>query len=194
MRIDVHQHLLSSALGIESLPAAEARPLLDAHHDDLAALRADRFGGWGALALEAPEPDEVDALLARGLVGVSLPATALATPAGWERLAPLLERLERRDAPLFVHPGPVAGPPRPATPAWWPALTDYVAQMNAAWHGFLHVGRAAHPQLRVVFALLAGGAPLHGERLAARGGPAARAHDAGSSTTPPRTARARSTR
>jgi hypothetical protein len=31
--------------------------------------------------------------------------------------------------------------------------------------------------LRVVFAMLAGGAPLHLERLAARGGPAARAFD-----------------
>ena len=32
-------------------------------------------------------------------------------------------------------------------------------------------GRPQHPNLRVVFAMLAGGAPLHGERLAARGGP-----------------------
>jgi hypothetical protein len=31
--------------------------------------------------------------------------------------------------------------------------------------------RRAHPALRVVFAMLAGGAPLLGERLLARGGP-----------------------
>jgi hypothetical protein len=31
--------------------------------------------------------------------------------------------------------------------------------------------RRRHPLLRVVFAMLAGGAPLHDERLAARGGP-----------------------
>ncbi len=171
--------LLSSALGIESLSDDEARPLLDAYHDDLAELGSERFGGWGAVPLAEPEPDDVDAVAARGLQGVSLPATALATPAGWERLAPLLARAEHHDLPVFVHPGPVAGPPLPGVPAWWPALTDYVAQMNAAWHGFLLAGRPSHPRLRVVFALLAGGAPLHTERLAARGGPAARAHDTG---------------
>ena len=39
------------------------------------------------------------------------------------------------------------------------------------------MGRAAHPRLRVLFAALAGLAPLHAERLAARGGPADAAHD-----------------
>ena len=43
--------------------------------------------------------------------------------------------------------------------------------MNTAWHAFAAFGRPQHPELRVVFAMLAGGAPLHGERLAARGGP-----------------------
>jgi predicted TIM-barrel fold metal-dependent hydrolase len=171
--------LLSSALGIESLPAEEAQPLLDAYHEGLAELPSERFGGWGAVRLDAPDPDDVDALLERGLAGISLPATALATPASFARLAPLLERIERHDAPLFVHPGPVPAPAVADTPPWWPALTDYVAQMHAAWHAFLHAGRPAHPRLRVVFALLAGGAPLHTERLAARGGPAARAHDPG---------------
>ena len=57
-----------------------------------------------------------------------------------------------------------------ATPAWWPALTDYVTQMQVAWHAFAVWGRAAHPRLRVCFALLAGLAPLQRERLVARGG------------------------
>jgi hypothetical protein len=57
-------------------------------------------------------------------------------------------------------------------PAWWPALTDYVAVMQAAWHAFAAWGRPAHPRLRVCFAMLAGLAPLHRERLVARGGPA----------------------
>ena len=38
-------------------------------------------------------------------------------------------------------------------------------------------GRAAHPELKVVWAMLAGCAPLHAERLGARGGPAAAVHD-----------------
>jgi hypothetical protein len=44
--------------------------------------------------------------------------------------------------------------------------------MHAAWHAFLAWGRAEHPELTIVWAMLAGGAPLHAERLAARGGPA----------------------
>ncbi|HET6447767.1 MAG TPA: amidohydrolase family protein [Conexibacter sp.] len=161
---------LSGVLGIETLPVEEAIPLLEAHRHSVEALPS-RFGAWGAVQLEEPDPDDVDALLTHGSVGLSLPATALATPAALERVAPLLARLERHDAPLFVHPGPVAAPGGRSLPSWWPALTDYVAQLQAAWLAFVHVGRRAHPRLRVLFAMLAGGAPLHVERLAARGGP-----------------------
>jgi predicted TIM-barrel fold metal-dependent hydrolase len=173
-RIDQALVALSSALGIESLPADEAAPLIEAHHEGVAAL-PDRFGGWGAVGLAEPDPSAVDAALDRGCVGISLPAAALADPAGLDRVGPLLERLERRGAPLFVHPGPVvsrAADEAAALPAWWPALTDYVAQMQAAWFAFLDAGRAAHPRLRVLFAMLAGGAPLQRERYAARAGAA----------------------
>ena len=162
---------LSAALGIETLPGEEAQPLLAAHHQGLDSLPVD-FAGWGAVQLEAPDPGEVDAAIARGCVGISLPATALADPASLERIGPLLGRLELHDAPLFVHPGPVAaaGPAAASLPGWWLALTDYVAQMQAAWFAFLHAGRRAHPRLRILFAMLAGGAPLHLERYAARSG------------------------
>jgi hypothetical protein len=168
---------LSTALGIESLPDDEALPLIEAHHRGLEGLPVE-FGGWGAapLATSQPDPTSVDAALDRGCVGITLPATALADPASVERLAPLLERLERRDAPLFVHPGPVfdasaaRSPTGARLPHWWPALTDYVAQMQAAWFAFLHAGRPAHPRLRVLFAMLAGGAPLQLERYTARRG------------------------
>ena len=53
-------------------------PLLEAHHLGIEALPAD-FGGWGAVQLEAPDPAEVDAVIARGCVGISLPASALAS-------------------------------------------------------------------------------------------------------------------
>jgi predicted TIM-barrel fold metal-dependent hydrolase len=58
-------------------------------------------------------------------------------------------------------------------PCWWPALTDYVTEMQVAWHAFAVWGRRAHPSLRVCFAMLAGLAPLQRERLVARGGLAA---------------------
>ncbi len=84
--------------------------------------------------------------------------------------------MAERGAPLFVHPGPAPGwRPSEATlsePLWWRPLTDYVAQVQAAWLTFATLGRREHPRLRVVFAMLAGGAPLLSERLAARGGPA----------------------
>ncbi|NGN69163.1 amidohydrolase, partial [Streptomyces sp. A7024] len=63
-------------------------------------------------------------------------------------------------------------------PSWWPALVPYVAQMHASWHAFRAFGRARHPRLRVCFALLAGLAPLHGERLAARSSAAERGRGA----------------
>ncbi|MEA2194670.1 MAG: 6-methylsalicylate decarboxylase, partial [Solirubrobacteraceae bacterium] len=166
---------ISGPLGIEALPRDEAAPLLHAHNAGLLALGAP-FGVWGAVSLRPPDPADADRLLDAGAVGLSLPAGALAGPDGWDRCGPLLERLERRGAPLLVHPGPgpwdARRPPaEPAMPPWWPAMTGYVADMNAAWHAFAAFGRPRHPRLRVVFAMLAGGAPLHGERLAARGGP-----------------------
>jgi predicted TIM-barrel fold metal-dependent hydrolase len=168
---------ISSPLGIEGLARDEAEPLLEAHNAELLAL-GEPFGVWGAVSLRPPDPEQADALLDAGAVGISLPAGALSGPAGMDHCAGLLERLERRDAPLLVHPGPdpwragrAQGYAEDGTPAWWPAMTRYVADMNAAWHAFVAFGRPRHPGLRVVFAMLAGGAPLHAERLAARGGP-----------------------
>ena len=123
----------------------------------------------------ARAPEAVDDLLDAGALGISLPAAALADRRGLRHVAPLLDRLEARGAPLFVHPGPADV--APSAPPWWPALTSYVADMSAAWHAFATWGRPRHPQLRIVYAMLAGGAPLHAERLVARGGPAAAIHD-----------------
>lgn len=90
----------------------------------------------------------------------------------------MLSRLELLGAPLFVHAGPGAvfgrslrsRQPSLVDPLWWHALTSYVASMHAAWLAFLVAGRLRHPELRVIFSMLAGLAPLHGERLASRGG------------------------
>jgi predicted TIM-barrel fold metal-dependent hydrolase len=173
-RVGDHEHervvvALSHPLGIEALPDAE--DLLDEFHRGVLELGAP-FELWGSLPLADPSPDRVDALLDAGAVGLSLPAGALGGPAGLERFGPALEALARRGRALFVHPGPAAG-----APAWFPALTAYVAEMSAAWHAWAQWGRPAHPTLRVVFAMLAGLAPLHAERLAARGGPAHAVHD-----------------
>jgi hypothetical protein len=159
---------MSTPLGVEALPEDEARPLLDAWHDGVLVLGAT-FGVWGALPVHGAVPADVDALLDRGVVGLSLPAAALASAAAVEASGPLLARLAARDAPLLVHPGPIAAPParRDGGAAWWPALTTYVSDMHVAWHA-LAIARPAG--LRVCFAMLAGLAPLHVERLAVRGG------------------------
>jgi hypothetical protein len=165
----------SSPLGIESLPAAEAQPLLDAFHQGVSEVGGP-FAPWGSIPLGAPDPAAVDPLLDAGAPGLCLPASALAGERQLDRMGPVLERLAARDAPLLVHPGP-ATPAYASTPSWWPAMTSYVAEMQAAWLAFAAWGRRAHPRLKVVWAMLAGGAPLHAERLAARGGPAAAVHD-----------------
>jgi len=171
---------LSSPLGIEWLPREQSLDLIDAFHEGALALEGP-FGVWGAIALDRVDPDDVDRALARGCVGVSLPAGALASVEAIANLRLVLERLDACGAALLVHPGPRAsvGPSRPAgesslgDPLWWPALTGYVAGMQAAWLAFLSAGRPRHPGLRVVFSMLAGLAPLHHERLASRGGPCA---------------------
>jgi 6-methylsalicylate decarboxylase len=160
---------LSSPLGIEHLPPAECAPLLDAWHHGAAALGAP-FGVWAAAGVVEPDPAAAAKVLAgERVVGLQLPATAMAEPAAVERLGPLLDVLERAGKPLLVHPGPAAAPAGP-TPPWWPAVVPYVAQLHAAWHAWHVAGRAAHSTLRVAFVALAGLAPLHHERMAARGG------------------------
>lgn len=170
---------LSSPLGIEWLPRSQALTLIDAYHEGALAL-AEPFGVWGAIALDRPDPRDVDRALARGCVGLSLPAGALGSVQALADLGPVLTRLEDHGAPLLVHPDSPAGlggrraagaHPSLDDPLWWPALTGYVAGMQAAWLAFLVAGRPRHPRLRVIFSMLAGLAPLHAERLLSRGGP-----------------------
>lgn len=160
---------LSSPLGIEHLPPAECAPLLDAWHEGAGALGAP-FQVWAAAGVVEPDAGALSkALVGERVIGLQLPATALAEPADLERLGLLLDALERSGKPLLVHPGPAAAAAGP-TPPWWPAVVPYVAQLHAAWHAWHAAGRAAHPSLRLAFVALAGLAPLHHERMAARGG------------------------
>ena len=69
-----------------------AQPLLDAFHDGVSAL-GEPFFAWGSIALAAPDPAAVDALLGTGAAGLCLPAHALAGPRRLDRIGPVLERL-----------------------------------------------------------------------------------------------------
>jgi predicted TIM-barrel fold metal-dependent hydrolase len=172
--LDLALVAISSPIGIEALPRESALELIHAHLEGVHSL-PDEFAAWGPVALDGPDPHDVDDLLARGCVGISLPAGALAGPGRLEVIGPVLERAAACNLPVLVHPGRAPGQSAATVefdePLWWRALTDYVAQMQAAWLTFASLGRREHPDLVVVFALLAGCAPLHSERLSARGGP-----------------------
>ncbi|MBA2332522.1 MAG: amidohydrolase family protein, partial [Actinobacteria bacterium] len=129
--------------------------LTDAYHEGILELVAAGGGRLQALACGTAR---------EGFVGACVAAPELADLAA---LTPLLGELERRGTVLFVHPGPVE-PPYGA-PDWWSAVVGYTAQMQAAYAAWLAQGSQAWPSLKVVFAILAGGAPFQLERLASRG-------------------------
>jgi predicted TIM-barrel fold metal-dependent hydrolase len=141
--------------GIELLPAEESEPLLNAYHAGALEAIAASDGRLRAFALERPR---------EGFAGATLGAPALLE---LDRIAPVLDELERSRSVLFVHPGPSDTPSR--TPPWWAAVVGYTAQMQAAYVSWLATGIDRWPDLRVVFAILAGGAPIQLERLRSRG-------------------------
>ena len=161
---------LSSPVGLEALPSTEALAAVAAWHEAGAALPA-RLGFWAAVPSRLGVADQVAILrdaLAAGAAGLCLAAPRLADPRSATGALELLAAAEAADVPVLVHPGPAGSDP--ALPSWWSPATVYVAQMHAAWHAVHAWVRPALSNLRVVFALLAGLAPLHAERTARRGG------------------------
>jgi 6-methylsalicylate decarboxylase len=165
---------ISSPIGIEALAREEALELIDAHLRGVQQL-GPRFGAWGPLVTDRPEPDDVDRLAELGCIGISIAAGAIATTAKLQALTPTLSRVSEVGLALFIHPGRGHGDliahPGLDEPLWWRALNDYVFGMQAAWLAWVSTGRREHPELTVIFAMLAGLAPLQAERLATRGGP-----------------------
>ncbi|GLY08419.1 MULTISPECIES: amidohydrolase family protein [Actinoplanes] len=158
---------LSSPLGIEHLPGGG--DLIDVWHTSALQL-PDPFRVWAAASVADPDPATLAKILAEPRVaGLQLPATALTGPDAIERLGPLLAEVENAGKPLLVHPGPAPECP-PGLPGWWPALVPYVSQLHQSWLAWHICGRSLHPGLRIAFVALAGLAPLHHERLNARGG------------------------
>ena len=152
--IDVAVVSLQPTFGLETLAPEERVRLERVWEDGVLEIAAASDGRIVPLAASRPR---------EGFAGVSIGADTLDDP---DALAPVLDAL-RGSGFLFVHP--VAGPPSPGAPAWWPALVDYTAQMQRAYFAWLAGGQSRWPDVNVVFAILAGGAPIQLERLASRG-------------------------
>ena len=182
-----------------SRPCRPARPseLLAAYHAGASAL-GDRLPAWASAGLARPDPRRPGRSPGRGFRRPLPAGRRPVRPRGRGSLRALLSTLEERGSPLLVHPGPAPWSAPPSTgqgsPDWWPALTSYVAQIHAAWMAFRAWVRPAHPRLRACFAMLAGLAPLHSERLGSRRRGAGARTTPASSSTRRRTARARSPR
>ncbi|MEP6892748.1 MAG: amidohydrolase [Gaiellaceae bacterium] len=153
--IDAAVISLQPTLGTGDLPDSERDELEHAWIEGAREVVATSDGRLRAFAPGRYEP---------GFAGVSIDARALDQ---LDEVAVLLDELERRSTPLFVHPG--AATPTGPVPAWWTAVVDYTAQMHVAYFRWLAEGRGRWPSLRIAFAMLAGGAPFQLERLGQRG-------------------------
>jgi 6-methylsalicylate decarboxylase len=154
--IDVAVISLQPTLGIDLLDPAERAALTDAYHAGIASLVAE--SGGRLRALSAGE-------VADGFDGVCVGASRLLDPLD---LAEVLDNLDECGGTLFVHPDTIEPPPAGA-PDWWQSVTEYTAEMQTAFFAWVEHGVARWPEVRVVFALLAGGAPFQFDRLQSRG-------------------------
>jgi predicted TIM-barrel fold metal-dependent hydrolase len=144
-----------AVVSLQPTVACDLQPdLAEAYHEGVLELVAAAGGRLAALAC---------AQRREGFVGACISARRVI--AGVDELA---EELIEAGEVLFVHPG-YPDPPPANAPFWWSALVDYTAQMQAAFAAWVAGGAAKTPGLKIVFAVLAGGAPFQLERLAARG-------------------------
>jgi 6-methylsalicylate decarboxylase len=157
---------LQPSLGLEALPEEERDALERAWIDGIGEIVHGAGGRFCALA-----PSRV----ATGFAGTSVGCSALLAAPG-TAAATVIDSVDSVAGLLFVHPEAEQAVP-PGRPEWWNWLVGYPGQMQAAYFAWLAGGRARWPQLTVVFALLAGGAPFQHERLAQRGVPVRSARD-----------------
>jgi len=106
---------LPGLFGVDSLPLAEAAPLVLGFNDACAALCKSepmRFSGLAALPLADMDAAVAELQRARrdlGLLGAVLPVNAFASEAAAARMTPLFEAGHALGAHFFVHPGRMPG-------------------------------------------------------------------------------------
>ena len=149
--VDVAVVSLPPTLGVYDLP-----DIVDAYHQGIAELIEAADGRLAAFSAG----EVVD-----GFPGVCVSGRDVVDD--FDGFAHVLGEAEETGRVVFVHPGPAIR--RVAAPGWWGAVVDYTAQQQAAYATWLARGLESYPSLRVVFAILAGGAPIQLERLRSRG-------------------------
>jgi hypothetical protein len=154
--IEVAVVSLQTTLGLESLEPAAREELELAWVEGIREVVCESAGRIRAFA-----PGRV----LDGFAGTSVGASALLEP---EANASLLAAVEDAGGLLFVHPE-AEGPVPPGRPPWWGWTIGYAGQMQRAYFAWLADGRERLPTARVVFSILAGGAPFLLERLTHRG-------------------------
>lgn len=124
-RVGVQRQVLSlpGLFGVDSLPLAQAQPLVQGFNDDLAQLcrtHPSRFSGLAALPLADIDAAVAELRRARrelGLLGAILPVDAFLCEAEAARVAPIFAAGDELGAHFFVHPGRMPGEhPLPAPP------------------------------------------------------------------------------
>jgi uncharacterized protein len=143
--LQVISHVAPAAQG---LPGAEGVSRAREANDRLAAAvaaRPDRFGGFATLPTADPAAaaDELErAVTELGLAGAMVNSTLGSNGAFLDEpgFGPLLERFERLDAPLYLHPAP---PSAALHDALLPAVAGRLATGAWGWHAEagLHVLR-----------------------------------------------------
>ncbi len=154
--IEVAVVSLQTTLGLESLEPAARDELELAWVEGIQDVVRESAGRIRAFA-----PGRV----IDGFAGTSIGASALLEP---ETSASLLAAVDAAGGLLFVHPE-AAGPIPPGRPPWWGWTIGYAGQMQRAYFAWLADGRERLPVARVLFTILAGGAPFLLERLTHRG-------------------------
>jgi predicted TIM-barrel fold metal-dependent hydrolase len=104
---------LPGLFAVDSLPAAEAGPLVrlfNAEASALARQAPDRFAALAALPLDDPQAaaaDLTEAVGALGMAGAILPADGFVSLAASQALVPILQAADDVGCHLFIHPGPL---------------------------------------------------------------------------------------
>lgn len=154
--IDVAVLSLQTSLGLDDLVPGEREDLEETWMHGVLEIVSASQGRFRAFA---------PAVVRDGFSGVTLGASMVLE---LERVAPMLDTAAEHGGLVFIHPD-AGGPPAPTRPDWWEWSIGYPAQMSAAYLAWLDSGRERWPTLRIVFAILAGGAPFQLERLTHQG-------------------------